>query len=510
MESKLSGPAEAERPKDVPEGDHSLGRQGHRFVASVSSGVGNAIATALLGVIAVRLNTVHFHPAGYGMFVTAITVASSVMLLTDLGVSGLAGREMSKRPEDARAIISQNLGLRLTLSSIVLPPIVLLAYFIYGSKSMTLVWLILVVSLAIPFDAVRTISLSYYVSKIRNYYSAPIVLTQLTVYLLGVIVTITLHRSILGIGISYFISTVISAGLALSLVRREVAVRPQFDRRQWRIILKQSILLGAIQVINMFYLKADTLLLSVMKSSRAVGMYGVAYAFVTFFSVIPTVILTGLIPAMTRSSLTELAKLVQRASNALATIGVLIAVGTIFLAPSAVNVLAGHRFLPASTALRLLAVSLVATFPANAFGYAATMQGRNRRMIWISIGALVLNVVLNIILIPLKGIDGSAFATLVSESIALVAIYEIYRLDLGGPVSLVTAISKPIGAGVITAAVAFAIVPSNSTSPFALLASGSLITLVYVGALVVLRGIPEDIGVVGRRVVTRLTFRKRS
>ena len=90
------------------------------FVSTSSLFVAN-ILIAALGALALRLMTHRLGPDSYGMFVTAGTFVSTWELLTDLGINALAGREIARNPNDAGNILSYNLGLRLSLSAMLIP-----------------------------------------------------------------------------------------------------------------------------------------------------------------------------------------------------------------------------------------------------------------------------------------------------------------------------------------------------------------------------------------------------
>lgn len=492
-----------EPPADASGHRGQVPRPGHRVVASVLAGTGSALVVAGLSAITVRLVTVDLGPYRYGLFVTALTFVTSAMLLTDLGINALTGREIAKNPGEAAHILGHNLGLRIALSMLVIPPLVLVGHFVYGVDGMTLTWTIAVIALAIPFDAMRSVSLGYYVSTIRNYYGAPILVVQQLVYLGGILLTIRFHFGVLGCAFSFLAGTFVSGLLAFALVRREVPFRVMFGRQEWRKVIGQSLSLGAIQVINMFYLRAATLLLSVMATPRDVGLYGVAYAFIVFFATIPTLIMTSLIPLLTLASAENLQRLVQRSLHILAASGTLIAVGMVLFAPEAVLLLAGRHFLPAATALRILGVSCIPTFIANPYGYAAVARNRHHRMIWVSLIGLLLNIVFNVALIPTFGITGSAWASLASEVLALAGIQYVYTRDVGTKVSVIRGSYRQVAAGLLTVGVGLLLLPPTNQTRLLTLAWAPVIGLIYIGMLGLFRGLPEEVVDFGRRVLGR-------
>ena len=62
----------------------------------------------------------------------------------------------------------------------------------------------------------------------------------------------------------------------------------------------------------MLYLKADTLILSIMTTSAQVGIYGFAYAVVSFYGAFASIVMTSLLPILTRARDDELGGIVIR------------------------------------------------------------------------------------------------------------------------------------------------------------------------------------------------------
>jgi O-antigen/teichoic acid export membrane protein len=179
---------------DFEDGSHSgqFGRAGRRVTASVLSGYGSTLLISGLGALATRLITVHTGPTNYGLFVTALTFVSSVMLLTDLGITSIMGRDIAKTPDGAAEILGQNLGLRLTLSVVIIPVVVFVGLLLYKAPSLR--WTLILFAVSIPFNAVQTISLGYYVASIRNYVASGIAFLQQIIFVGGVAIAIQGRR----------------------------------------------------------------------------------------------------------------------------------------------------------------------------------------------------------------------------------------------------------------------------------------------------------------------------
>jgi O-antigen/teichoic acid export membrane protein len=480
-----------------------------RVLISFTSGAGNTVIVAALGAFAIRVITLHVTPLEYGNLVTALTFATTAMIVSDLGITSITGREIASRPSDAAEILGHNLGLRLALSVLMIPLLNLVSLLAYRQRSGELILAIVILTIAIPFDALRATSLGYYVATIRTYYGSTITLIQQVIYVGGVCITIYTGHGIIGCALSYLVATSISSVLAYSVVRREMSFKPLFNTRQWRIVMRQSISLGAILVVNVLYLRADIILLGRLVSLQLVGLYGVAYSFITFFSVVPALLGVSLLPLLTRASPEELRSLVRRANHLLAFAGVLFAVGTLLFAPQAIRALSGVHFSGAATSLRILSLATIFTFMNTAYGYAAVARNRHHRIIVVSVVGLVLNVVLNIIAIPRWGITGSAYATLISEFVALILIRFVYSKDVDAKTSLLASAARPFLVGAVVLVVGrLLIVPARDAASELSLLWTPVIALLYVALLALVRGLPVDLVTLVKSTYERLARRR--
>lgn len=486
-------------------GTGQFGRAGRRVTASVLSGYGNTLLISGLGALATRLITVHTGPTNYGLFVTALTFVSSVMLLTDLGITSIMGRDIAKSPDGAAEILGQNLGFRLTLSVLIIPIVVFVGLFLYKAPSLR--WTLVLFAVSIPFNAVQAISLGYYVSSIRNYVASGISFLQQLLFVGGVAIAIQGGYGIIGCATSYLIATAVSGVAAYFVVRRELRFKPLFNLRSWREVFARSASLGAIQVINLLYLKADTLLLSKMAKPRAVGLYGVAYSFIGFIVVAPSLILMSVMPLMATSSGERFAKLLRRTEHSLAVLGAAAVMITVLFAPQAIAILSGHRFLGASTALRLLGLSCYFSFLNTALGYAAVACNRHHRLVIVSAIGLVLNVGLNVALIPRLGINGSALSTLISEFIALIAVRWVFAKDVGTKVSLTRLSLRPVFVGTLVTFISRYALLRSWHAPVMTVLWAPAVLVLYFGILALIGGLSEELAYVAEKVKSRYRAR---
>src|ERR1700676_3525181 len=389
----------------APDSDTPTNGPARRVMVSLLSGVGSSITVGVLGLLIVRLMTRRLGPIDYGLFVTAFTFVTLTSFLTDLGVSDITGRDIAKDPESATEVLAHNLALRLARSFALFPLLILVGSFLYRGSPTQLRWTIVIIAVSIPFQAVRSVATGYFISGIRNHITAAVTVLNQLVYVGGLVVALYLHTGIIGCAFAYLIGAVVASAASFYIIQREVRFRPRVNRAKWSAVLTQSISIGVIQIVNLVYLKADTLLISLILTPHAVGLYGVAYVIITFLTIGPGIVMTSLMPLLARSTHDQLDPLMRRVISFLATIGILLSFGTFTFAPAIIQLLAGPKFAEAVTPLRILSFSCIFTYLTSALGFAAFARNKHHRMLTVSLIGLLVNVAANIAVIPTFGLE---------------------------------------------------------------------------------------------------------
>ena len=492
-ESPDDSQAARDRDPSTPNAPYSPDHYRRRVLISTTSVLSSNLLVALLGTISLRLMTTRLGPAHYGDFIASLSFVASAMLIADLGVNAITGREIAKNPKDAASILGHNLGLRLTLSAVFVPIVSYLGFLAYPGTNATLRYCVVIAACAVPFDALRSVCLGYFVAGVRNHVTAVISLVQQIIFVGLIIIALWLGLGVIACVYAYLVATAITGVMTFFATRRNIRFGPRFNLRRWRTIVAQSFSIGVIQIVNLLYLKADLIILSIISTSTNVGIYGVAYAIITFFLLIPSIFMTSLLPAMTTATESDLGKIVDRAVRYLAAAGVLVATGTLCFGAQVIRVLAGQKFAAAAVPLSILAASCVFSYLNAALGFASVARNRHQKMIVVSLMGLAVNVMTNIVVIPTYGINGAATAYLFSEFVTLCGVYIVFRRDVGLKIPLAAILVRPLAVGSLCILLFGIILSSGSRG---LVGAGALaaaeVTL-YVVSLYLLGGIPDEL-----------------
>lgn len=290
--------------------------------------------------------------------------------------------------------------------------------------------------------------------------------------------------------VSNALSAVLAAAALHRLLKRVPPARPRYEPSR---LLRFSGVAGAAAFATTGLLWADTLLLGAMRGSSAVGRYNVATRIV--------VLATFVMPAVTAAFAPRIADLHQRGrtdslhrSYQAATSWIvrlsLPAFAMLLVFPTDLLRVFGHGYADAAAVTMILAGGKLVDAATGPSGMMLNMSGRPALSVVDNLAVLILNVILNLWLIPRYGVVGAAVAWAVS--LALVNGVRVLQVRWTMHVA-------PFDAGQLKAVVAAAasagcaaLLRGHLPGPERLVVGGLVVAAVYVAAVAGLGVAPED------------------
>jgi O-antigen/teichoic acid export membrane protein len=194
-----------------------------------------------------------------------------------------------------------------------------------------------------------------------------------------------------------------------------------FKRETAVYLLKDSWPLILSGIVISIYMKIDQVMIMEMMEAQAVGQYAAAVRISELWYFIPMVIASSLFPAIinAKAKSEELYYTrLQKLYDLMVWMAILIALPMTFLSDWVINILYGEQYSQAGSVLMIHIWAGVFVFLGVASG--KWLLSENLQIfstVNTTIGAIV-NVVLNYILIPKIGVEGAAWATLISYFVA--------------------------------------------------------------------------------------------
>lgn len=186
---------------------------------------------------------------------------------------------------------------------------------------------------------------------------------------------------------------------------------------QWlKLALPLLLIDGSFLVLN----QTDTLMLAGLRDSEAVGIYSAAFktaGWVSFVLIAVNAIAAPMFATLyAEAKLTELQRLVSTIARWMFYPALAVALGLILLAEP-VLLLFGPEFTAARWALTALCLGQLVNVGCGSVGYLLTMTGHQNQCARVVGWSALLNLLLNLIGIPLLGTVGAALATAISMAV---------------------------------------------------------------------------------------------
>ncbi|MDQ3777657.1 MAG: oligosaccharide flippase family protein [Actinomycetota bacterium] len=440
-------------------------------------------AVLAVGVVTTGVLTRHLGVGTYGDYVIVMVYISFFSLVFDWGIPTMVARELPRTERPAQ-LLGTALAVRLALALPVAVLAAAVAFLVYGggddrrARFGILVALPTIVAIAVT----TTLSALFQVRLRMDLVAVGELVSQTLAFGL-ILAFVALDRSFYELVLATVIGSTLNAALVLLFGRRLGRFTPTFDLAAWARLVRLALPLGLAIVITTIYFRADALLLSLLKPSVDVGIYGVAYRFFEVVTTLPIFFLGPVFPLMSaavaRRSAPELAGLLQRSFDVLLIAAVGVVAATMAVAPEVVRLIAGESFDDAATPLRVLIVGAGMMFFNSLFALTLVALDRQRVVLLLSTATLVVNVVLNLVFIPEYSYNAAAvIATLSQTASAVGAAVVVWRL-IGFTPGLRTAVRAAVAGTAMLLLMVFL------DAPFAVVAAAGLV--VYGAALLALR-----------------------
>ncbi|MFL5837858.1 MAG: flippase [Solirubrobacteraceae bacterium] len=466
-------------------------RLGRRVAANTAAQVAGRAVILALAAVSIVLITRYLGPSSYGRYALALSYIQLFGVLADVGLFTIVVREISKRPEQTSRLVGNAMTLRALVSLVVVALALGISLLLPYTPQVRVAILIA----AVPFvlGLLSTSLVTVFTARLRMERAVIADVVGRAAALAAVGVVVAADWGFYAVVASAAVGAAVTLGLTAKLVRPLQAIRFAAEPAVWRMLIVSALPLGIALTINEIYFRADTLIISLYRSDREVGLYALAWRVYELVALFPAVIMTSVFPLLSRyveENEARARRLLQSASDVFWSIGLPLAAGGIVLAPGIVELAGGSGFADSAEPLRLLLPAGALAYVNGLFGYALIAKNRQRDALWLNVVSLVLNLGLNFALVPSEGIVAAAAVTLGCEVVIFGGAWMLMRTHYHFFPSLVGA-GKALLAALVMAAALFP------------LRDGPVVPLVALGA-VVYGVVLYAVGGVDRQLIARL------
>jgi O-antigen/teichoic acid export membrane protein len=371
---------------------------------------------------------------GYGILSFALAFSGILSILADLGLSTLTVREVSRDKSLTMKYLGNVLVIKMLLGLISFGIIVVLINILgYPQITVNVVYLI---SLSVILTSICGIFYSIFQAHEKmEFQSFGQILNSILMFF-GVLIVIYLDSTVVMVSFIYLISSIITLCYVFIMCLWKFSIpKMKLNWKFWKITLKESLPFGITGISVMTYTYVDSVLLSLFKGNEVVGWYTAAYKLVLFLVFIPTTINITIFPSMSKfhiSSQESLKLLNEKYFKFMLIIGIPIGIGTTLLAEKIIFLIFGAGYTESVIALKILIWTIIFTFGGAAF--VRLLEATNKQFILAKITGIsvLINILLNLILIPEFSFIGASISTVLTEMFLIVSVFRIsFKLGYG-------------------------------------------------------------------------------
>ena len=365
----------------------------------------------VLGIITRSIGTYSFGQMNY-----AVAFVSLFSVLTSLGIDRIIVKDVVDDHENYKLTLGTSFYLKLAGSLLLVIASVLTSMIILDSDPVN-TRLIFIFSLSSVFQTSEVIEY-WYQSRLN---SKDIVLVKLIAFaissFLKIVVVLATHN-VMYLAFIYLIESLISALLLFMLFKiQHGGFLCYFSKDKAKQLLEQGMPLLFASLFVTIYMKIDQVFLQYLSDSTSVGLYSAAVRISEIPFFIGTTVATAAFPLIIQAkklSPNEYTHRFRLLLSVMVYLAAVIALLFYFFSDTLILIVFGNDFIAASEILKVHIWSLLFVFLGLAQSIWLIGEGQTKLSFIFTVFGAAINVILNLILIPIYNGSGAAIATVIS------------------------------------------------------------------------------------------------
>lgn len=358
----------------------------------------------------------------YGRYSFAASLAALAQIGMDLGLNTLFVRDCARNPGLMPKYTGNLLVMKLSLLSVILTAI--LGFCLVKGYPMEDTALILAVTLGQSLWGLSELGVAGFNAMERMDLEAMIKVTGRFAALVAAGALLAAGLGVWGLVVGLLIANSLAACLSLYRLKVLQGFIPSWDPVFFKSLFKESLPLALTNIFILVYFRVDIVMMETMGLTfKEIGWYAAGVRMIDAAAMLPAMSSAALLPVL--SSLTHknsqaMKKLYSQGQRLMLILGLPSAVGLWMIRQDITTLVYGPSFAPTGPVFIWLAPVLGLLFLNFLQMAMLTSQGRQRLLAWATGACVLVNVGLNLWLIPAYGFMGAALATFITEAVLFV------------------------------------------------------------------------------------------
>ncbi|MER8928904.1 flippase [Mesorhizobium sp. M0522] len=383
----------------------------------------DTVVGRVMGVLVTVVVARYLGPEDFGMYAYVMSMVALFGVIGHMGLDGLLIRELLAEPR----MQSETLGVAFVMkgAGFGLAALGLLMFGLLMPRNLPAErWLFVLASLAVAIQPVSAVLGNWFRSRVEARYA---VVSNFVGVIAGgafKVGAVLAGAGVVAVGVGQTLGIAAGAVLLVLMFLRHGGPAPgtwSFSRKRARAMLGESVMIFVGSIFAVIYLKIDQVMLRAMQGPETVGIYSIASLLSESLYFIPAAIAGTAFPRLVQINAGDpeaFAERLQDVFDILATSALIVLVGLLALGPLAINLAMGPSYSPAVPIFLVHVLSLPFIFLRQGFSRWMIIKNMAKFSMMTQGAGALLNVGLNLVLIPQFGGIGAAAATLISYAAA--------------------------------------------------------------------------------------------
>lgn len=383
----------------------------------LSSNIFQMAASLIIGLLTAR----YLGPSNYGVLSYVGSIVAIFVPLSSVGLQGVVINSLVKEPNNEGVILGSSFLLQF-ISSILSMFLLLLLIVLLNPRFEFVIIISLLQGLSLMFRSFEIIDY-WFQSQLKSKQSAIAKIFTTLIISMYRLYIIYFGKNIIWFGITVLLECLLYGLVVLFLYIRKKGPKLKIQINRMVSLFSQSYHFILSGVMVLVYTQIDKIMLGNYFNETLVGVYSASVHITEMWIFFPTALIVSMRPIIIKyknsnlqhkylSSLFSLYSFVFWSS-------IFVSIFVSVFSNYIVNLLYGSQYVSGETSLKFLIWANAVAMLGNARGVWILAENKNR-FVKIYLGwGLLTNILLNSILIPRYGMEGAAFATLITQIVSV-------------------------------------------------------------------------------------------
>lgn len=363
--------------------------------------------------------------AGWGILSIALSVTGIFGVLTDLGLSSLTVREVARDKSLATKYFANTTAMKILLGFLTFGVIALVSHL--AGYSQEVINVIYIITISAILGSFTSVFFSIFQAYEKMEYQALATIISNIIMLALTLTVIYLGLTVIGFAAVYVIVGIFGLLYILFIYLRKFSLpKIEIDIDFWKDTVKESLPFAITGIFISVYFWIDSFMLSIIIGNDVVGIYNAAYRLIFVLLFIPSLFITALFPVMSRhfESAKELLKIeYEKSFKYLFIVAIFIFIYGLIFSNEIIMIIYGQKFFLSIIALQILIWVVPIIFLTSLLGNILNASNKQRLVTIIAASNALLNIALNLVLIPKFSFVGASVATVITELLGFILMF---------------------------------------------------------------------------------------